>query len=49
PLVATLLGVLLLGERLGAPAITGAVLLLGGLVLVSVPARWGRADEPSRE
>ncbi|MET9148184.1 EamA family transporter [Streptomyces sp. NPDC004042] len=49
PLVATLLGVLLLGERLGAPAITGAVLLLGGLVLVSVPARWGRAGEPSRE
>ncbi|MFI2642066.1 DMT family transporter [Streptomyces sp. NPDC018610] len=49
PLVATLLGVLLLGERLGVPAVTGAVLLLGGLVLVSVPARWSRPGEPSRE
>ncbi|MFF8592072.1 DMT family transporter [Streptomyces sp. NPDC015220] len=49
PLVATVLGVLLLGERLGAPAVSGAVLLLGGLVLVSVPARRaGRPVQSSR-
>ncbi|MEU5088949.1 EamA family transporter [Streptomyces sp. NPDC021356] len=39
PLVATVLGVLLLGERPGAPAVAGSALLLGGLVLVSLPAR----------
>ncbi|MER5874110.1 DMT family transporter [Streptomyces sp. NPDC002044] len=37
PLVATLLGVALLGERPGPRAAAGGVLLLGGLVLVSLP------------
>ncbi|WP_424215224.1 DMT family transporter [Streptomyces sp. BI20] len=37
PLVATGLGVLLLGERPGAPAAVGAALLLGGLIVVSLP------------
>jgi DME family drug/metabolite transporter len=35
PLVATTLAVLVLGERLSAPVTAGAVLLLGGLVIVS--------------
>ncbi len=35
PLVATALAVLVLGERLSAPVTAGAVLLLGGLVIVS--------------
>ncbi|MET9953702.1 EamA family transporter [Streptomyces sp. NPDC006339] len=39
PLVATVLGVVVLGERPGAPAAAGAVLLLLGLVLVSLPER----------
>ncbi|WP_328317533.1 DMT family transporter [Streptomyces sp. NBC_00388] len=39
PLVATVLGIVLLGERLSPPGVAGAVLLLGGLVLVSVPSR----------
>ncbi|MFJ5291870.1 DMT family transporter [Streptomyces sp. NPDC088348] len=39
PLVATVLGIALLGERLGPSGAAGAVLLLGGLVLVSAPAR----------
>lgn len=39
PLVATVLGVALLGERPGAPAVAGGLLLLGGLVLVSLPQR----------
>ena len=34
PLSATLIGVLLLGERLGAAGITGAMLLLGAMVLL---------------
>lgn len=38
PLVAAALAVLLLGERLSAPVTAGAVLLLGGLVVVSAPA-----------
>lgn len=37
PLVAAALAVLLLGERLSAPVTAGAVLLLGGLVVVSRP------------
>jgi DME family drug/metabolite transporter len=36
PLVAAALAVLLLGERPSAPVATGAVLLLGGLVIVPV-------------
>jgi drug/metabolite transporter, DME family len=43
PLTATLLGVLLFGERLGAAGAAGAVLLLGALVLLSVPVRAGAA------
>jgi DME family drug/metabolite transporter len=43
PLTATLLGVLLFGERLGAAGAAGAVLLLGALVLLSVPARAAAA------
>ncbi|MEV0977734.1 DMT family transporter [Streptomyces sp. NPDC049915] len=39
PLVATVLGVLLLGERPGALTAAGSLLLLGGLVLVSLPGR----------
>ncbi|MBB4951404.1 DME family drug/metabolite transporter [Kitasatospora gansuensis] len=39
PLVATLLGLALLGERLGVAGGCGAALLLGGLVLVSWPDR----------
>ncbi|WP_214412106.1 DMT family transporter [Sphaerisporangium fuscum] len=37
PLVACLLGVLILGERMSPPVTAGALVLLGGLVLVSVP------------
>lgn len=39
PLVAAVLGFVLLGERLGVAASCGAALLLGGLVVVSLPAR----------
>ena len=38
PVVATVLGVVVLGERLAAPAIVGVVLLLGGLLLQGVLA-----------
>ncbi|WP_343235141.1 EamA family transporter, partial [Streptomyces sp. SID10853] len=44
PLVATVLGIALLGERLSPPGVAGAVLLLGGLVLVSAPV--GRRSRP---
>ncbi|WP_369202117.1 DMT family transporter [Streptomyces sp. PU-14G] len=39
PLVATVLGFVLLGERLGGWAACGAALLLTGLVVVSLPGR----------
>jgi DME family drug/metabolite transporter len=39
PLVAAVLAVAVLGERLSAPVAAGSLLLLGGLVVVSVPAR----------
>ena len=42
PLVATVLAVLLLGERMSLSVMAGAVLLLGGLVVVSVPGRPSR-------
>lgn len=42
PLTATLLGVVLFGERLGGAGWAGAALLLGALALVALPAR-GRA------
>jgi drug/metabolite transporter, DME family len=52
PLVATALAVLVLGERPSAPVTAGAVLLLGGLLIVSLrpasaarqPARIGSVD-----
>ena len=34
PLTATLLGVLVFGERLGSPGVVGAVLLLGAIVVL---------------
>ncbi|MFG2873598.1 DMT family transporter [Streptomyces sp. NPDC048337] len=46
PLVATVLGVALLGERPGPLAAAGAALLLGGLALVSVPRRRRAEPEP---
>nr|WP_301175192.1 DMT family transporter [Actinomadura geliboluensis] len=39
PLVAAVLAVAVLGERLSAPVAAGSLLLLGGLFVVSVPAR----------
>ncbi|WP_233160230.1 DMT family transporter [Pseudonocardia sp. MH-G8] len=47
PLVAAALAVLLLGERLSAPVTAGAVLLLGGLVVVSWPRVRNGADTSS--
>ncbi|MFI2410278.1 DMT family transporter [Streptomyces sp. NPDC018947] len=49
PLVAAVLGVALLGERPGAAAVVGAVLLLGGLVVVSLPARRRTRPVPALE
>ncbi|MCJ0874268.1 DMT family transporter [Streptomyces sp. AP-93] len=49
PLVATVLGVALLGERPGPLAAAGAGLLLGGLVLVSVPHSRRAGAEPRPE
>ena len=45
PLVATALGIGLLNERLSLPIAVGSLLLLGGLILVSVP--WPAALKPS--
>lgn len=39
PAVAAVLGVVVLGERLGAVAVTGLLLLAGSLVLLAFPAR----------
>ncbi|MFJ7954665.1 DMT family transporter [Streptomyces sp. NPDC096319] len=49
PLVATVLGVALLGERPGPIAVVGGVLLLGGLVAVSRPTRPRAAAREARE
>ncbi len=46
PLVAAVLAVVVLGERLSAPVTAGAVLLLGGLVIVSRPPRQPTARRP---
>ncbi|MFI0356482.1 DMT family transporter [Actinomadura sp. 9N407] len=43
PLVAALLALAVLGERLPPPAAAGAIVLLGGLVVVSVPGRLRRS------
>ncbi|GAA0578561.1 EamA family transporter [Actinomadura livida] len=48
PLVAAGLAVLLLGERMSAPVAAGALLLLGGLFVVSVPARSPRGRRAAR-
>ena len=48
PLTATLLGVLLFGERLGAAGAVGAVLLLVAFVVLSVPPRLERAAPAPR-
>jgi drug/metabolite transporter, DME family len=47
PLTATLLGVLLFGERLGLLGAAGAALLLAAFVLLSAPA-WARAAPAPR-
>ncbi|MFJ4878491.1 DMT family transporter [Streptomyces sp. NPDC088745] len=47
PLVATVLGLVLLGERWSPVAGAGAVLLLAGLVVVSVPAPTRRPRTPA--
>ena len=39
PVTATVLGVLILDERLGAPAALGAALVLAGLVALAIPGR----------
>lgn len=50
PLTAAVLGVAILGERPGAIAVLGAVLVLGGLFLVAMrPASRVRAPRPSPE
>jgi DME family drug/metabolite transporter len=47
PLVATALGIGILRERLSLPIAAGTLLLLGGLVLVSVPRpRAGPGPQP---
>lgn len=45
PLVATALAIVVLGERLSAPVAAGSLLLLGGLFVVSVPAKARRREE----
>jgi DME family drug/metabolite transporter len=47
PLTAAVLGVLVLGEHLGATAALGCVLLIGALVVVTVQGRRQDADSPS--
>ncbi|MEN8190297.1 MAG: EamA family transporter [Thermodesulfobacteriota bacterium] len=42
PMTAGLLGVLVLGERLSTVGWLGIVLLTGGLLLLTLPAQWGR-------
>jgi DME family drug/metabolite transporter len=48
PLVAAVLAVAVLGERMSGRVAAGAVLLLGGLVVVSLPARARRARRAQR-
>ncbi|TDE38617.1 EamA family transporter [Actinomadura sp. 6K520] len=48
PLVAAALAILLLGERMSAPVAAGSLLLLGGLFVVSVPARSPRGRRAAR-
>jgi DME family drug/metabolite transporter len=49
PLVATALGIWILHERLSPPIAVGALLLLGGLVVVSVPRRSWAGSPPEAE
>ncbi|MWA00308.1 EamA family transporter [Actinomadura sp. LD22] len=48
PLVAAVLAVAVLGERMSGRVAAGAVLLLGGLVVVSLPARTSRTSRARR-
>lgn len=48
PLVATGLAVAVLGERMSAPVAAGSLLLMGGLFVVSVPARAPRGTGAAR-
>ncbi len=48
PLVAAVLAVAVLGERMPAPAAAGSVLLLAGLGVVAVPSRARGTDGPAR-
>jgi drug/metabolite transporter (DMT)-like permease len=47
PLLAVLIGVILLGERLHAPAILGVIALLGGIWVVRRPSNAGSALWPA--
>lgn len=47
PLTATLLGVVVLGERLTAPAVVGLLVLGGGLVLLALTSRARRNPAPT--
>src|SRR3954469_17769339 len=47
PLTATLLGVIVLGETLSAPAALGALLILGGLVVLAAPEVRRTATVPA--
>jgi drug/metabolite transporter, DME family len=48
PLVATALAIVVLGERMSAPVAAGSLLLLGGLFVVSAPARIPRGRRAAR-
>ncbi|MFD1933884.1 DMT family transporter [Nonomuraea mangrovi] len=48
PLVASVLGVLVLGERMPAPVTAGALILLGGLAVVSLSGRREPVVETTR-
>lgn len=48
PLVATGLAIVVLGERMSAPVAAGSLLLLGGLFVVSFPARAPRGPAAAR-
>ncbi|MDP9416499.1 MAG: EamA family transporter, partial [Actinomycetota bacterium] len=47
PLVATVLGVVVLDERLGVAAVVGALLVLAGLVLVARSSVRGAEESPA--
>src|SRR5207248_4692 len=47
PLFATLLGVVVRGERLSAVAAAGMALTLAGIYVVNRPGQWGRVKKPA--